>query len=105
MILLSGAITQLIIGDTSNVSGFILSTSGFYLTLAASSLPVTIGGSGIAELALNYFTTKLLGSSSWAKVIAWRIITYHIPLTISGISLAVLSYRGFTRKRSSTSHD
>jgi uncharacterized protein (TIRG00374 family) len=100
MILLSGAITQLIIGDTASVRGFILSTSGFYLTLAVSSLPVTIGGSGISELVLNHFTTNILGSSSWAKVIAWRIITYHIPLTISGISLAVLSYKGLTNKRS-----
>jgi uncharacterized protein (TIRG00374 family) len=99
MILLSGAITQLIIGDAAGVSGFILSTSCFYLALALSSLPVTIGGSGIAELALNHFTTNILGSSSWAKVIVWRIITYHIPLTISGISLAVLSYKGLTDKR------
>ena len=93
MILLSGTITQLIISDTHDLRKLLLFTSGFYLTLAVSSLPITIGGSGISELVLNHFTTNILGFSSWAKVIAWRITTYHIPLIISGLTLAVLSYK------------
>ena len=100
MILLSGAITQLIVGNTLGLGGLLLSTSGFYLTLAISSLPVTIGGSGVSELALNHFTANILGLSSWARVIAWRIVTYHIPLTISGISLAALTFRGLAQKKS-----
>ena len=99
MILLSGAITQLILGDAYDLRKLLLFTSGFHLTLAVSSLPITLGGSGISELVLNHFTTNILGFSSWAKVIAWRIITYHIPLAISGLSLAVLSYKELVQQK------
>ncbi len=99
MILLSGTITQLIVGDAYDLRELPLFTSGFYLTLVVSSLPITIGGSGISELVLNHFTMNILGFSSWAKVIAWRIITYHIPLAISGLSLAVLSYKELVQQK------
>ena len=99
MILLGGSITQLIIGGAPSLRGLLLSMSGFYISLVIGTLPITIGGSGVSELVLNYFTTNIIGSSSWARVIAWRIVTYHIPLTISGLSLAVLSYRGLVQKK------
>lgn len=99
MILLSGTVTQLIIEGTFSLRGLLLSTSGFYLSLVIGTLPITVGGSGVSELVLNHFVTNILGSSNWARVIAWRIITYHVPLTISGLSLAVLSYKGFSVRR------
>jgi len=98
MILLSGAITQLIVGGSPSLRGLLLSISGFYISLVIGTLPITIGGSGVSELVLNHFTINIIGSNSWARVIAWRIVTYHIPLTISGLSLAVLSYRGLAQK-------
>jgi len=93
MILLSGAVTQIILASTLTLSGLLLSTSGFYISLVIGTLPITIGGSGISELVLNHFTLSILSSSNWARVIAWRILTYHIPLTITGLSLTLLSYR------------
>jgi len=99
MILLSGTVTQLIIGGTFSLRGLLLSTGGFYISLIIGTLPITIGGSGVAELVLNHYTTNILGSSSWARVIAWRIITHHVPLTISGLSLAVLSYKGLAHQQ------
>jgi hypothetical protein len=99
MIFLSGAVTQIILASTPTLGGLLLSTSGFYISLVIGALPITIGGSGISELVLSHFAANILGSSSWARVIAWRILTYHIPLTISGLSLTLLSYRELTPKK------
>jgi uncharacterized membrane protein YbhN (UPF0104 family) len=99
MILLSGAVTQLVIGGSLSLRGLLLSTSGFHISLVIGTLPITIGGSGVSELVLNHFATNVFGSSNWVRVIAWRIITYHIPLTISGLALAVLSYKEFVARK------
>ncbi|MEM1994599.1 MAG: lysylphosphatidylglycerol synthase transmembrane domain-containing protein [Nitrososphaerales archaeon] len=98
MILLSGAVTYFIVGSAPNLNGLLLSISGFYISLVVGNMPITLGGSGISELTMKYFAANILGLSSWAKVIAWRIVTYHLPLTICGASLAALSYKELISK-------
>ncbi len=101
MMLLGGAVTYLIIGGARGLDGLLLSTCGFYVSLVVGALPVTIGGSGLSELALSHFTSSVWGFSDWARVITWRLITYHLPLVLSGLSLAALSYRELILKYAS----
>lgn len=63
---------------------------------ALSTLPITIGGSGLAELGIWAYISNLNGlphiadilkDSQLSVIIAWRIATYHIPLVVMWISL------------------
>lgn len=67
---------------------------------AVANLPVTIGGSGLAELGIWAYISNLssvpdLGSitadSKLNVIIAWRIATYHVPLVIMWIALMKLA--------------
>jgi hypothetical protein len=76
--------------------GFFQSFMATSASTALSTLPITIGGSGLAELGVwAYITnistipnlTDVLNSSQLSVIIAWRIATYHVPLIIMWIAL------------------
>jgi uncharacterized protein (TIRG00374 family) len=76
--------------------GFFQSFMATSAATALSTLPITIGGSGLAELGVwAYITnissiphlTDVLNSSQLSVIIAWRIATYQIPLVIMWIAL------------------
>jgi len=76
--------------------GFFQSLMATSASTALSTLPITIGGSGLAELGVwAYITnistipnlTEVLNSSQLSVIIAWRIATYHVPLVIMWIAL------------------
>ena len=61
-----------------------------------STLPITIGGSGLAEFGLWAYISNLnglphlgdvLNDSQLSVIIAWRIATYHIPLVLMWVCL------------------
>jgi uncharacterized membrane protein YbhN (UPF0104 family) len=63
---------------------------------AVSNLPITIGGSGLAELGIWAYLVNLSGipnlgdvvkDSQLNVIIAWRIATYHVPLVLTWIAL------------------
>jgi uncharacterized protein (TIRG00374 family) len=63
---------------------------------AVANLPITIGGSGLAELGIWAYLANLSGIPSLGDVvsdsqlnviIAWRIATYHVPLVLAWIAL------------------
>jgi hypothetical protein len=67
---------------------------------AVANLPITIGGSGLAELGIWAYVTNLSGipdlgtiaaDSRLSVIIAWRIATYHVPLVIMWIALMKLA--------------
>jgi len=67
---------------------------------ALSTLPITIGGSGLAELGIWAYTSHFTGIPSFANVvndshlsliIAWRIASYHVPLLIMWVALMKLT--------------
>ena len=67
---------------------------------ALSTIPITIGGSGLAELGIWGYISNLNGIPSLSDVvkhsqlnviIAWRIASYHIPLLIMWIALMRLT--------------
>ncbi len=63
---------------------------------AVANLPITIGGSGLAELGIWAYLANLNGipnleevitDSQLNVIIAWRIATYHVPLVLCWIAL------------------
>ena len=76
--------------------GFFQSFMATSASTSLSTLPVTIGGSGLAELGIWAYISNIstipdlsdvLNSSQLSVVIAWRIATYHVPLVIMWIAL------------------
>jgi uncharacterized protein (TIRG00374 family) len=63
---------------------------------AVANLPITIGGSGLAELGIWAYLANLSGipnledvitDSQLNVIIAWRIASYHVPLVLCWIAL------------------
>lgn len=90
----------------SNIGLFesLLATSA---STVISTIPITIGGSGLAELGIWAYISKLNGipslntlamSSELNVVIAWRIASYHVPLLIMWIALMKMTMYKFPSK-------
>ena len=67
---------------------------------AVASLPITIGGSGLAELGIWAYISNLsgipalgdvVGDPRLTVIIAWRIATYHVPLVIMWVAIMRLA--------------
>jgi glycosyltransferase 2 family protein len=76
--------------------GFFQSFMATSASTALATLPITIGGSGLAELGVWAYITNIstiphlndvLNSSQLSVIIAWRIAAYHVPLVIMWIAL------------------
>ena len=76
--------------------GFFDSLMATSASTAVANLPVTIGGSGLAELGIWAYLANLSGipnlddvvkDSQLNVIIAWRIATYHVPLVLAWIAL------------------
>ena len=57
---------------------------------AIANLPITVGGSGLAEFGIIAYLNNLdpfnfsadVDSLQWNAVIGWRIATYYIPIVL-----------------------
>lgn len=73
---------------------------------AFGNLPITVGGSGLAEFGvvaylndLNPFNLELPeGSIEWNAVIGWRIATYYVPIAITWVLLMKLALAKYSKK-------
>jgi glycosyltransferase 2 family protein len=81
------------VGSDIGIFESLLATSA---STAISTIPITIGGSGLAELGIWAYISRLNGipslsglamSSQLNVVIAWRIASYHVPLVIMWLAL------------------
>jgi uncharacterized membrane protein YbhN (UPF0104 family) len=73
-----------------------------------STIPITIGGSGLAELGIWAYISKLNGipslndlarGSELNVIIAWRIASYHVPLLIMWVALMRMTMYKFPFKK------
>ncbi len=72
---------------------------------AIGNLPITIGGSGLAEFGIVAYLNNLNpfdfdvseGSVEWNAVIAWRIATYYVPIVITWFLLVKLALSKYTK--------
>ena len=66
---------------------------------AIGNLPITVGGSGLAEFGIVAYLTNqnpfdigvLEENSIWNAVIGWRIATYYVPIAITWLLLVKLA--------------
>lgn len=66
---------------------------------AIGNLPITVGGSGLAEFGIVAYLNDLdpfnfvipEGSVTWNAVIGWRIATYYVPIAITWLLLVKLA--------------
>jgi uncharacterized membrane protein YbhN (UPF0104 family) len=72
---------------------------------AIGNLPITVGGSGLAEFGivaylnnLNPFDVEILeGNNIWDAVIGWRIATYYVPIVITWLLLVKLALSKYSK--------
>jgi len=85
------------VGSNIGLFDSLMATSA---STAVASLPITIGGSGLAELGIWAYISNLNGiptlgdvvnDSQLEVIIAWRIATYHVPLVIMWVALMKLA--------------
>jgi glycosyltransferase 2 family protein len=53
-------------------------------------IPISIGGSGVAELTMHAFLSGVFNFNSWTAVLIWRIVSFQFLLIPSGIAFAFL---------------
>ncbi|MDH3765651.1 MAG: flippase-like domain-containing protein [Nitrosopumilus sp.] len=66
---------------------------------AIGNLPITVGGSGLAEFGIVAYLNNLdpfnfdipEGTVAWDAVIGWRIATYYVPIVITWLLLVKLA--------------
>ena len=76
---------------------------------AIGNLPITIGGSGLAEFGIIAYLNNLdpfafeitEGVVGWDAVIGWRIATYYIPIIITWLLLVKLALSKIPKSQSS----
>ena len=90
-------------------TGYVINAFDSIMAVMAANdignLPITIGGSGLAEFGivaylnnLNPFDFSMAeGSVEWNTVIAWRIATYYVPIVITWFLLMKLALGKYTK--------
>ena len=72
---------------------------------AIGNLPITVGGSGLAEFGIVAYLSNLdpfnfeitIESREWSAVIGWRIATYYVPIAITWFLLVKLALSKYTK--------
>ena len=75
---------------------------------AIANLPITVGGSGLAEFGIIAYLNNLdpfnlsadVDPLQWNAVIGWRIATYYIPIAVTWILLMKLALGKITKPNS-----
>jgi len=76
---------------------------------AIGNLPITVGGSGLAEFGIIAYLNNLdpfnlsipQGTVAWDAVIGWRIATYYVPILITWLLLVKLALSRITKNEQS----
>ena len=72
---------------------------------AIGNLPITVGGSGLAEFGIIAYINDLDPFNlvipeeglEWNAVIGWRIATYYVPIVVTWVLLVKLALSKYTR--------
>jgi len=77
---------------------------------AIGNLPITVGGSGLAEFGIvafldnqNPFEIQITnGNTIWNTVIGWRIATYYVPIAITWLLLVKLALSKYDKNETAS---
>jgi uncharacterized membrane protein YbhN (UPF0104 family) len=72
---------------------------------AIGNLPITVGGSGLAEFGIVAYLNNLdpfnfeipQENIEWSAVIGWRIATYYVPIVVTWLLLVKLALSKYTK--------
>lgn len=93
----------------ASATGFVINVFDSLMAVmganAIGNLPITIGGSGLAEFGIVAYLNNLdpfnfevpEGSIEWNAVIAWRIATYYVPIGVTWFLLMKLALSKYTK--------
>jgi len=93
-------------------TGFVISAFDSIMAVmganAIGNLPITIGGSGLAEFGIVAYLNNLdpfafevtEGIVAWDAVIGWRIATYYVPIVITWLLLVKLALSRISKPQS-----
>ena len=95
---LSGLILWLLLAPGKAIDLF-SSVLAVFGVQALASVPITVGGSGISELGLQWYLSAVYGLSSWATVVLWRLVSYQLVEVLTGGAFIMLLTRGMRRKQ------
>jgi len=98
-------VSFMLIAEGIRVIGPINSIFAVMAGNAIGNLPITVGGSGLTEFGvwtyLNHvsiFTLEMPQNSvDWNTIIAWRIVTYQIPIPIAWFLLMKMALRKYNK--------
>ncbi len=93
LVIITGSTLYLISMGLSFRLNLLLATLAVFVSIVLGNLPITLGGSGIAELSVYYYTGLVLGFASWPLVFTWRIVSYIFPLFLTGITANIALHR------------
>jgi glycosyltransferase 2 family protein len=89
---------MIIVMGTDYIIGIFDSIMAVMGANAIGNLPITVGGSGLAEFGviaylynLDPFNLSVSQGGAWDAVIGWRIATYYVPIMITWILLVKLA--------------
>jgi glycosyltransferase 2 family protein len=88
--LLSGAALWIILNAAGLRIDLLSATLVAYGATAIAALPVSIGGSGLTELAVAAYLSTVYGFTSWAAVVLWRIASFQVVLVVTGVAFLLL---------------
>jgi uncharacterized protein (TIRG00374 family) len=91
--LLSGVALWIILNAAGLSIDLASSTLVAYGATAIAALPISIGGSGITEVAVASYLSLVYGFSSWAPVVIWRVASFQVPLGVTGIAFLLFVHR------------
>ena len=93
----------------ANGTGFVIDAFDSIMAVmganAIGNLPITVGGSGLAEFGIVAYLNNLdpfnfeipEESVEWSAVIGWRIATYYVPIAITWFLLVKLALSKYTK--------
>lgn len=93
----------------ANATGYVIDLFDSVMAVmganAIGNLPITVGGSGLAEFGivaylndLDPFNFKIPQEGiEWSAVIGWRIATYYVPIVVTWLLLVKLALSKYTK--------
>ncbi len=91
--LLSGLALWIVLNAAGLSIDIVSCTLVAYGATAIAALPISIGGSGITELAVASYLGLVYRFSSWTAIVLWRVASYQVVLAVAGVSFLLLVQR------------
>jgi glycosyltransferase 2 family protein len=98
--LLSGAVLWIMLNAAGLNIDLGSATLVAYGATAIAALPISIGGSGLTEIAVAAYLSMVYRFTSWPAIVLWRVASFQVVLAVSGIAFLLLVHKATRTKKS-----